>query len=332
MRSHLRLLPVALLAGLVSLTACPAHASSIQSVCSGSGLAQFPGPFPPFATDPAMSNGVALPRCIAGPGAVSSSVTSDGPPGYVPGYLYWDAHSTISVDPATGIRFSGFAQVNFNDVRPDLGIGSVAATAGTFLDLVTITAPTVLASGAGTLEIPLHITGSATTLGTVVGPGIPHTAEMTYDFQSLGTVTFGHAADTIGLTTTGETIVCGPVACGPAPMSFDRTVLVDLPFTFGEQFYLKGVFAVDASFFLNAPAGGFLGGTSIADFAHTVTVGPARVLDAKGDVVAGATILSDIDYFAGTAAAVPEPQTFALLTAGMGLGVVVVRRRSRARR
>ena len=329
MRFECRLLRAGLLlAALVSLTVPPAQASSVQSVCSGSALAQTG--FPPFVADPGLAHGVALPRCIAGPGAVSSSITSDGPPGYSPGFLYWDAHSVISVDPATGIRFSGYAQVNFNDVHPDLGIGSVAGTDGTFLDLVTIDAPPILAAGAGTLEIPLHITGSATALGTVVGPGIPHTAELTYDFQSLGSVTFGHAGDSIGLTTTGETLVCGPAGCGPAPVLFDRTVIVDLAFTFGEPFYLKGVFGVDASFFLNAPSGGFLGGTSIADFAHTVTFGPARVLDASGNVVAGATIASDIDYLAGTrVAAVPEPQTFALFAAGLGCGLGVLRRRSR---
>jgi hypothetical protein len=329
MRSDFRSLLAALLAGVVFFAVLPAHASSVQSVCSGSAAGQLS--FPPFAADPPVSGGVALPRCISGPGAVSSSIASDGPPGYLPGFLYWEARSTMSVDPASGIKFSGYAQVNFNDVRTDLGIGSVAGATGTFLDVVTITAPHVLASGSGTLEIPLHITGSATTLGTVVGPGIPHTAELTYDFQSLGTVTFGHVADKIGLTTTGETITCGAAACGAAPVLFDQTVLVDLPFTFGEEFALKGVFGVDASFFLNAPSAAFLGGTSIADFAHTVTFGPARVLDANGDVVVGATIVSDIDYFAGTAAAVPEPHTFALLTAGLGFGLAVVRRRTRSR-
>jgi len=329
MRSEFRLFPAGalLLAGLASLTSLPARASSVQSVCSGSAVAQTG--LPPFAADPAISNGVALPRCITGPGSVSSSITSDGPPGYLTGFLYWDAHSAMSVDPVTGISFSGFAQVNFNDLRPDLGIGNLAGTEGVFLDLLTITAPPALASGSGTLEIPLHITGSATTLGTVVGPGIPHTAELIYDFQSLGTVTFGHSGDEIGLTTSGETVTCGAAGCGAAPVLFDKTVLVDLPFTFGEQFYLKGVLAVDASFFLGAPAGGILGGTSIADFAHTVTLGPATILDANGHVVAGATILSDINYLGGTAAAVPEPQTFALLAAGLGFGLVVARRQRR---
>ncbi|MGZ5234692.1 MAG: PEP-CTERM sorting domain-containing protein, partial [Caldimonas sp.] len=112
-----------------------------------------------------------------------------------------------------------------------------------------------------------------------------------------------------------------------------RTMLVDLPFTFGEQFYLKGVFSVDASFFLNAPSGVPLGGTSIADFAHTITLGPASVLDASGKVVAGATIVSDIDHLAGVGTApVPEPPEFALLAAGFAFGLSVMRRRSRIRR
>ena len=322
MPSNFRSLRAALFAGVVSVLVLPAHASSVQTVCSGSAISQLG--FPAFASDPATTNGSGFPRCITGPGTVSSGISQNEA-----GRLLWDTRSTISVDPALGIQFSGFAEVTFNNMPANINIGDAAGTVGYFLDDVTITAPPALASGSGTFEIPLHITGSASALGTVVGPGIPHSAELVYDFLSLGTVTFGEATDTIGIDTTGETVTCDAAACGISPVLFDKTVMVRLPFTFGEEFTLKGVFSVGASFFLDSPTEGFLSGLTIADFAHTVTLGPARVLDANGDLVVGATIASDIDYFAGTTtAAVPEPSSLALLTAGIGFGLAVVRRRS----
>jgi hypothetical protein len=217
----------------------------------------------------------------------------------------------ITADSGTGFKFSGSAQVSFNNVPPSLGVGAIAGTSGNFLDLLTILAP-AFSGSAGKLVIPLHVTGSVSAVGTVVGPGIPHTGELTYNLFD----DFGHSNGTIGLSTTGETLVCGPAACGSEGVPFNETRLVQLPFTFGAEFELGGSFGVDASFFLNAPPGpgGFIGGHTTASFDHTVTFGPATVLDAAGNVITDVTIISDIDYRAGTrvATAVPEPPTASL--------------------
>jgi hypothetical protein len=303
------------------LSVSAASGASVQSVCAVTGFIELPIQ-QPFATDPAMTGfpPVTQPRCITGPGAVSSSLTQGGRPGVVD--FAWDARTTISVDPSTGVLFSGFAQVSFPGDPPNIGLGAIAEVNGSFLDKVTISAPGV--SGQGVFVIPLHVTGAVSAVGTVAGSGIPHTGELTYSFLSAGLTSFGRAQGTVGLSTTNETLVCGPAACGVAPVLFDQTVLVQLPFTFGEQFDLSGTFGVDASFFLNAATGGILAGSTTADFSHTLTLGPATVTDASGNPILGVTIASDIDYLAGTI--VPEPSAAALLTATL-MGAVGIRRK-----
>jgi hypothetical protein len=327
---------LALFAVLALRTAPAAEADSIQSVCSSSGVAQTG--LQPFATDPPSTGfpPVSLPRCIPGPGAVSSSLSSSGPPGFV-GAFFWNAGSTITADHATGFSFTGFAQVSFNNLPADFHIGAVAGTSGTFRDEVTILPPPGI-SGQAQLVIPMRVTGSATTVGAVAPDGaigIEHTAEFLYNIASLGSVLFGRSQDTIGLSTTAETLVCGPAACGPAPVLFDETRIVKLPFMFNEQFLIDASFGVDASILPNGPPGaGFLGGSTTADFSHTVTFGPATVVDASGHVIPGVTISSDIDYLAGSAPAptpaVPEPSTAVLLFSGLfGLGLSAWRQRRR---
>jgi len=336
---------LALLTVVALLTAPAVEATSIQSVCSGTGLSQ--AGLQPFATDPPSTGfpPVSLPRCIGGPGAVSSSRSSSGPPGFM-GSFFWDAGSTINVDSATGFSFSGFAQVSFNDLPANFDIGAVAGTSGQFLDKVTISPPPGV-SGQAELVIPMHVTGSASTVGAVVtAPGDPrgiqHSAEFQYRVIAGGSV-FGVSEDTIGLSTTGETLVCGPAACGTAPVLFDETRLVKLPFVFNEEFLINAGFSVDASIFPNGPPeAGFLGGSTIADFSHTVTFGPATVVNASGDVIPGVTIASDIDYLAGTRAAapigvpgpigVPQPSTVVLLASTLIVGGVVRRMVHRGRR
>jgi len=189
--------------------------------------------------------------------------------------------------------------------------------------------------------IPMHVTGSVSTAGAVVaapgeGPFIPHVGEFAYRFLASSGSSFGSSQDTIGLTTTGETVVCGPAACGNAPVLFDVTRLVRLPFTFNEEFILDASFGVDASFFLNAPpgTGGFIGGFSFADFSHTVTFGPATVVNASGTAIPGVTIASDIDYLAGTRATAPigapEPSTLMLLASALIIGGTVRRMAARS--
>jgi hypothetical protein len=317
---------LALLAVVALLTVPAAEAVSIQSVCSSTGLAA--GGLPAFATDPVSGPE----RCIGGPGAVSSSRSSSGPERGIGGF--WDAGSTISADAITGFSFSGFAHVAFSTIPARFGISAVAATGGQFRDQVTILPPPGV-SGRAELVIPMHVTGSASTVGAVVATpgniGIQHTAEFQYGFVAFSGSLLGRSQDTIGLTTTAETLVCGPAACGPAPVLFNQTQLVALPFVFGETFFIDASFTVDAFILPNGPPdAGFLSVISAtADFSHTVTFGPATVVDASGNVIPGVTIVSDIDYLAGTRASVPiapgpigvpEPSTLVLLASTLIAG------------
>ncbi|WP_293682751.1 PEPxxWA-CTERM sorting domain-containing protein [uncultured Phenylobacterium sp.] len=104
--------------------------------------------------------------------------------------------------------------------------------------------------------------------------------------------------------------------------SVDDSASIGLQFTFGTPF--------DATLYLGAAAGvlGAAGSSAgaISDFAHTATLGPARVLDANGRLVGGATVSStDSDY--SYAVAVPEPATWALMIGGFGLAGASLRRR-----
>jgi len=320
-----------LLAASIFVGASPAIASSLQSVCSSSALSQTPSD--PFATDPPFTGfrHDFLPRCIAGPGSVSSGISSDGGPvGFGPGSLFWDAHSAITVDQAT-VRFSGYAQVTFNDIGAASQLASYAGTSGTFLDLMTILPPAGV-SGHAELDIPMHITGSGSAVGTVVGAGIPHAADFTYDFRASSASFFEQATDTVGVHTTGETLRCNGATCAQAPVEFDRIVLLRFPFVFGEEFFFQGGLSVTASFFLNSDSPGRISGSTTADFSHTMTFGPATVVDASGRVIDGVTILSDIDYLGAAAASpIPEPPPWLLLAAAVSFAPLLRHRmRSRA--
>jgi hypothetical protein len=315
------------------LTVPATEAVSIQSVCSSTGLAQTGQP--PFASDPQDT-----PRCIAGPGAVSSSRSSSGPFTTPGNFFFWDAGSTITADSTTGFSFTGFAQVSINNIPANFDIGSIAATSGQFQDQVTIVPPAGV-SGQAELVIPMHVTGSASTVGAVVvtpgtNIGIQHTAEFQYSFVAFGSVLLGRSEDTIGLSTPGETLVCGPAACEPAPVLFDQTRLVTFPFVFGETFFIDASFSVSALILPGGPPdAGFVSGSTTADFSHTITFGPATVVDASGNVIPGVTIASDIDYLAGTRATtpigmpgpigVPQPPTVMLVASTLIVGLAARR-------
>jgi len=145
-------------------------------------------------------------------------------PFHYSGLFFWDAGSTITANSATGFSFTGFAQVGFNNVPANFDIGAIAATGGTFLDQVTILPPSRV-SGQAQLVIPMHVTGSASTVGAVTpGPtlGIQHTAEFQYSFTAFGSVLLGRSQDTIGLSTTGRRSCADPRHAGLLPYCSTR--------------------------------------------------------------------------------------------------------------
>ena len=305
--------PVAICSAIVTfVSAAPAEAGSVQEVCSASAIG-FVGSSPPLRSDPASSS-----RCIPNAGAVGSglSVASQSIPGFVAGGS-WAAQSVINVDPAAGISFTGSAEVS------NIFYGYAGTSSG-FRDLITISAPAGV-SGSAFLEIPLHVTGAVTAVGSSAEFPITHSMTLDYYFDSLTDSFDGISNGSIGLTTLDETTTCVGLNCSVVPALLDQTKMIKLPFNFGEQFLLRGSFAVSASML---QASGGIDSAARADFSHTALLGPASIVDGDGNLISGATIESDINYFAGAAvAAVPEPDTFGLLAAGLGCGLAVLRRR-----
>jgi hypothetical protein len=100
---------------------------------------------------------------------------------------------------------------------------------------------------------------------------------------------------------------------GPSEEPLDEAFAMTIPFVFGQPV------TIDASFRLGVGLrGAHLGAerwSGIADGTHAGSFGPATVLDANGDAVAGAAIVSDSGYDYAT----PEPGRPALEALALGL-------------
>ena len=113
-------------------------------------------------------------------------------------------------------------------------------------------------------------------------------------------------------------------------VSYSIVVPIELHFRFGREFdFGLGLITV-----AGATADGDMYGlsSSTVDFGHTLTWGGIKkITDADGNEVIGATLAagSSFDYFApAIAPAIPEPETYAMMLAGLGLiGGVALRRK-----
>lgn len=280
-----------------------------------------------FSDPPSPASGVVGTRQINGFGTVSSSIQHDlvadgnGPFSY-------DAHSAISVNPGTGISFGGFASVN--SVAAFSGLDGRAHTEGAFADDLLISAPGQNDTLAF-LAIPLHVTGAVGTLGADNNSpfAFTHSGQLSYQFATGNGCGFNRLPcprGSVGFSTPGETI--------PGPVALDQTFTVKVPFILGEDTFLSAVFGVDADLgvpFDTTPGAAAPASRVVADFSHTLTAGPATVVDGAGNVIQNAVVLSDFNYLAGPAApppslpppsppppaGVPEPGTDLLLMAGL---------------
>ena len=116
--------------------------------------------------------------------------------------------------------------------------------------------------------------------------------------------------------------------------SYSIVLPIKVNFRFGSEF--------DFGLGLITVAGAFADGLngisySSVDFGHTLTWGGInKITDANGNVLNGVTIASgsNFDFFAPATvpSAVPEPETYAMLLAGLGLIGTIARRRRAAQR
>lgn len=112
-----------------------------------------------------------------------------------------------------------------------------------------------------------------------------------------------------------------------------RTLSVYIPFTFGKEFYLDYTMKAEAkaqaiSWDSNAATGA---ATGTAAFGHTLAWGGIDSIVSGGAQVEDFTLTSGSGYdYRFSAAAVPEPETYAMMFAGLGLVGWAVRRRRRA--
>jgi hypothetical protein len=264
-------------------------------------------------SDPASpAPGVIGARQISGFGTVSSEIQYDQPAAHSGPFVY-QAQSQITVDPATGISFSGLASVSFN--ATDLvGLDARASTGGGFVDEALISVPGLNGVRAF-LSVPLHISGAVSTLGADLVVPFQHVGQLTYEFDSTTGCSFilgPCPKGTVGLSTPSETIA--------GPFAIDQTITVNVPFILGEPFTFDAQFGVNAEIAMPFdPSAPPTGGLTTADFVHTVTFGPATVLDNNGAAISGAIVLSDFNYLAepNPPTGVPEPATLALLAIGL---------------
>lgn len=112
------------------------------------------------------------------------------------------------------------------------------------------------------------------------------------------------------------------------------TLSVYIPFTFGQEFYLSYTMKAEAKAQAISWDGTSVAGaaTGMAAFAHTLAWGGIDSIVYGGNQVEDFTLTSGsgFDYRLSAAAAVPEPETYAMMLAGLGLVAYAVRRRKRS--
>ena len=262
-------------------------------------------------SDPPPRQGVIGVRTLNGFGTVASSIQYDQPTNGNGPFTY-QAQSSISADPTTGISFGGLASVS--SLPSFSGLDGRAHTEGAFVDEVLISAAPALNNTLAFLSIPLHVTGAVDTVGADLNApfAFVHDGKLSYQFCvnscQEGTVEF---------STPGETI--------PGPVQLDQTVAVEVPFFLGQSFFLSALFAVDAELgvpFDTTPGAAAPGSLTVADFSHTLILEAATVVDGSGAPIPDAVVSSDFDFLAGPSApppsnGIPEPPTGLLLIAGL---------------
>lgn len=187
-------------------------------------------------------------------------------------------------------------------------------------------------TGVGQFTGSVHIDGSlAGTLGS--GNASLDWSLRTFSNQLVASVTASYDAGadlwSMGIFSNGHWTYTG----GNGPLTINQDVIGGYSFTYGTALYLKSELVTSIS------------GNGAADFSNTVQfTGMSLPQDATVYVMSGAsaadygisfagngngTICTDLACAVGSAPAVPEPQTYALLLSGLGVIAWVARRRRR---
>ncbi len=176
---------------------------------------------------------------------------------------------------------------------------------GTFNQTLTIDAPVGVSNGStGSLMLGWDVTGSASATGSA------YLAISARTNASLANTN----SNTFAIMSNGHYDLTSPIS-----------------FTFGTPFQLTIDSAVQANVgydyrYTTAPDS--FSDTASADFLHTAILSSFMVNDSTGAPLSGFTIATDSGRpFLPTIAPVPEPETYAMFLAGLGLMGAVVRRR-----
>ncbi len=178
---------------------------------------------------------------------------------------------------------------------------------GTFDQILTIAAPVGISDGStGSLMLGWDITGS----GSASAGGSAYLQLLAKKGASLPNTN----SSTVAIMSDGHYQLINPIA-----------------FAFGEPFQLTLDTSVQANVgydFRSTVAPTSFRDTASADFMHTAILSSVTVNDSTGAELSGFTIVTDSGRpFLPTLAPVPEPESYAMFLAGLGLMGAIARRR-----
>lgn len=240
-----------------------------------------------------------------------------------------NSHATAYAYAAEGIlRASVSANASTTGGVYDGGRGQSYATAR-WDDSLTINAVTTTNDGSGYAMATIDVSGNYG--GSLGSTNQWDTAEHLEAVKILGT---GITQSTTGAYACGGWSLCDyqDIASWGINNHFSSipsVISVKIPVTFGSLINLTYVLDLtDLAFAHSGTAGTGTWAQAAVDYGHTLRWGGiSGVYDSTGALVSSYTATSASGFNYLSAAPVPEPQTYALLLAGLGLMTAIVRRR-----
>jgi hypothetical protein len=173
---------------------------------------------------------------------------------------------------------------------------------GTYVESLTIGGPI---GTAGKLMLGWDVTGSSSN-------GTSGDAHMTINAKTSASLS-NTSSQTTGITSNGHYYLLSPIS-----------------FTFGTPFDLtvdSTVFAAVGYDYTSTAGPDIFSDSASADFLHTAILSSVGVFDDAGNAVADFTITTGSGRAFPVAASVPEPESYEMMLAGLGLLTVVARRK-----